>query len=196
MRKESKTNYEKELIADHNRWNQLYKYGGSDPFWSDGCSLNLIRNHIIYDRERLEEQNQFPEAYYWEIPPEVDNGYMARADEILLHAAKALNVYRSDPNYQFLIENGNKISKKEAENISYGNVIGYVSGLQYYLEKAENASEREYSDTLLCLRRHENPSGYQESFARCRRGLEVILGKCKDSLWSFVEEKNGQLSLF
>lgn len=190
------TNYEKELITDHNRWNQLYKYGGSDPFWSDGCNLNLVRNHIIYDRERLEEQNQFPEAYYWEIPPEVDNGYMARADEILLHAAKALNVYRSDPNYQFLIENGNRISKKEAENISYGNVIGYVSGLQYYLEKAENASEREYSDILLCLRRHENPSGYQESFARCRRGLEVILEKCKDSLWNFMEEKNGQLSLF
>lgn len=29
-------------------WKAINQNGCSDPFWSDGCNMNLTRNHIIY----------------------------------------------------------------------------------------------------------------------------------------------------
>ena len=37
------------------RWNHLRKRGGIDPFWPDGTNMNLVRNHVFYDQERLRE---------------------------------------------------------------------------------------------------------------------------------------------
>lgn len=188
--------YEQELILAHERWEHLYQYGGSDPNWSDGCNMNLVRNHILYYKKKLEEENRFPEVYYREVPPEVDQGYMARAGEILANAAKSLNIYKNDSAYQFLVQNGSRINKKQADDICYGNVVGYVTGLQENLERIENASEREYSDILVRLRLHKNPERYLDAFSRCRQKMEAILASCQNSLWSFTEERSGQLRLF
>lgn len=195
MRKEKKEDNEKELQVCYDRWEHLYQHGGSDPFWADGCNLNLVRNHIIYYKKRLEEEKRFPNIYYRETPPEVDNSYMARVDEILLNSAKSLATYKDDANYQFLIANIASLSKKEAESISCGGVLGYVTSVESYLSEFCEKSERERTDALIYLRRHENPSGYLESFARCRRGMEILLAK-RTSIWNLVEEANGQLSLF
>ena len=50
----------RQLLAEnlekaYERWDLLYKNGGSDPFWCDGTNLNLVRNHILYYREQCEE---------------------------------------------------------------------------------------------------------------------------------------------
>ena len=41
-----------EAVANHEssfeRWQSYHDFGGQDPFWADGCNMNLIRNHIIY----------------------------------------------------------------------------------------------------------------------------------------------------
>ena len=63
-------------------WKNINQNGCSDPFWSDGCNMNLTRNHIIYEQEQIRkicEENQItlPEEYYLSIPPEVDMNYMA-----------------------------------------------------------------------------------------------------------------------
>lgn len=63
-------------------WKDINQNGCSDPFWSDGCNMNLTRNHIIYAQEQVRkicEENQIPllEEYYLSLPPEVDNNYMA-----------------------------------------------------------------------------------------------------------------------
>lgn len=29
-------------------WKDINQNGCNDPFWSDGCNMNLTRNHIIY----------------------------------------------------------------------------------------------------------------------------------------------------
>lgn len=53
-----------ELRKDYDRWNFLYVNGGSDPFWSDGSNLNLVRNHILNDKRRckeLLEESELPE---------------------------------------------------------------------------------------------------------------------------------------
>lgn len=63
-------------------WKAINQNGCSDPFWSDGCNMNLTRNHIISYQRQLREictENQMPlpDEYYFAVPPRVDNSYMA-----------------------------------------------------------------------------------------------------------------------
>lgn len=75
-----------EVIREsHEQWKRLWKNGGSDPFWSDGVNLNLVRNHIIYGRRLCEEELQegdYPEEYYLPLPEKVPSNYMVKSDEI------------------------------------------------------------------------------------------------------------------
>ena len=87
---------EKEMALDYARWDYLYTEGGSDPNWADGCNLNLIRNHIIYHKRKMEELQYFPDIYYRKLPPMVDNSYMAHADKIRAQAKKSLEEYLAD----------------------------------------------------------------------------------------------------
>lgn len=177
--KDERKETEQNLIGEFARWEHLHKYGGQDPFWEDGCNLNLVRNHILYYRRKLEELEYFPEIYNQEVPPEVDNTYMARADEIREHAKQSLAIYLADKDYQYLMENSCRIDKKTADNIGLGNVLGYVDGLKQFIKQ----------DSLLEMRRHERASIYLESFKSCRKKLEKILEEPKP-------EKLGQLSIF
>ena len=63
-------------------WKDINQNGCNDPFWSDGCNMNLTRNHIIYAQRQIREiceknQTPLPEECYLSIPPEVDQLYMA-----------------------------------------------------------------------------------------------------------------------
>ena len=73
-------------------WNDVYENGCSDPFWPDGCNLNLIRNHVIYYLKQLEEVQKQPiQLSFFEeigqgtdptadrrIPMKVPHSYMAK----------------------------------------------------------------------------------------------------------------------
>lgn len=175
---------EQQLMDSFLRWERIYTHGCSDPLYEDGYNLNLLRNHIIYGKRKLEELGYLPEIYRRETPPEVDNKYMARADEIREHARQALARYKADTNLQYLIKNADKVSKKESDQISLNRVLGYMYGLETFIK----------SDSLVDMRRHENPEGYLESFKSCREQLEQILERTdnKESLM-IVEEQTGQL---
>lgn len=63
-------------------WKDINQNGCSDPFWPDGCNMNLTRNHIIYYQRQLREictENRLPlpDEYYLAVPPEVNANYMA-----------------------------------------------------------------------------------------------------------------------
>ncbi len=63
-------------------WKDINQNGCNDPFWSDGCNMNLTRNHIIYYQRQLRKictKNRLPlpDEYYLAVPPEVDMNYMA-----------------------------------------------------------------------------------------------------------------------
>lgn len=177
--KDKKHIAEKQLIEDFARWDYLYEYGGQDPFWEDGNNLNLVRNHILNNKRRLEELEYFPAIYYRETPQEVDNNYMARADEIREHAKQSLAAYLADGNYQYLLRNSCRIDKKAAKKINLNNVLGYVDGLKYFIEE----------DSLVDMRRHERTQIYLDSFKECREKIEKILDKRKP-------EKLGQMDIF
>lgn len=185
----NKTN-EKEYISENIRnifeqWNNLRKHGGSDPFWEDGFNMNNVRGHIIGFKKQCEQcllPEDYPEEYFWELPPEVDNRYMARSDEIRKHARDSLAIYEADENYIYLKKNMDMLTDNQKNKISIVNVINYTVGLRMFIER----------DMLVEMRRHEHPELYLDSFRECRKRTEEILA-------DEPEEKPlpiGQLSLF
>lgn len=171
-----------ELEDRFNRWEHLKTYGGQDPTWSDGCNMDLVRNHIIHRKEDIkklckEKGLELPEIYYKETPPEVDSKYMARADEIRENANKALSEYKANENYQYLVKVMIRLNKKQIEQTSINYVIGYCRGLESFICK----------DDLVAMRRHERYKRYLESFKNCRQRVEEILEE---------EPEEGQMSLF
>lgn len=57
MAKKNETeNLTEELAKSFERWEHLREHGGSDPFYADGGSMNLVRNHIMYYKQKMVEQ--------------------------------------------------------------------------------------------------------------------------------------------
>jgi hypothetical protein len=166
--KRQEEDYEKSLAESFNRWEHLYKHGGQDPFYTDGVNLDLVRNHIIYYKRKIDETMTelmtFPAIYYRETPPEVDRNYMARPDEIREHAKASLAAYLADPEYQFLCRRIGMLNPKQAKEVHIVNVIGYATGLEKAIE----------TDDLVTMRRHENADSDLEAFAWCAEKVRQL----------------------
>ena len=191
MAKKNETeNLTEELAKSFERWEHLREHGGSDPFYADGGSMNLVRNHIMYYKQKMVEQygsdyEKYPEIFYRETPPEVKDSYMARAGEIKDGAAQALEYYISDPNFFYLLANKDVLTEKEAKQISLHNVLGYASGLARAIKDGD----------LIAMRRHAGrPEGYLESFAQCASRMMKLIGEKKKE--PELVQENVQLSLF
>ena len=191
MAKKNETeNLTEELAKSFERWEHLREHGGSDPFYADGGSMNLVRNHIMYYKQKMVEQygsdyEKYPEIFYRETPPEVKDSYMARAGEIKDGAAQALEYYLSDPNFHYLFANKDMLTEKEAKQISLYNVLGYASGLARAIKDGD----------LIAMRRHAGrPEGYLESFAQCASRMMKLIGEKKKE--PELVQENVQLSLF
>jgi hypothetical protein len=169
------------LQKDFERWDALYTFGGQDPFWSDGCNLKFVRNHIMYHKGELEKlivDGEYPQIYHRETPQEVPRDYMARSEEIRANALKSVKLYNADENYHFLLSQIDKLNPKDAEKTCIQNVIGYVVGLEQAIAQ----------DDLISMRRHENPERYIESFRDCAERVRALK--------PLKLIKNEQLSLF
>lgn len=74
--------YCEQIRKEIGHWKDIKQNGCNDPFWPDGCNMNLTRNHILYHQRKIAEiciENHlpYPEEYYFSLPPEVDMNYMA-----------------------------------------------------------------------------------------------------------------------
>jgi len=133
-----KQSIEDKLQESFKRWQTLYKTGGSDPFWSDGFNLFLVRNHIISYKRQIEEaclDGNYPDVYYQETPPEVDKDYMAQAESIKEKAENSLIICKNDSNYNLLLFVISKLTKEIKKQTSIDNVIGYVSSLEHAISQ-------------------------------------------------------------
>lgn len=77
-KKKENENLAGELASSFAQWEYLKEHGGSDPFYADGTNMNLVRNHIMYYKNRMVEEygadyEKYPEIFYRELPPEVKN---------------------------------------------------------------------------------------------------------------------------
>lgn len=158
MSRKHETDYAAELEKEYARWDEVFTYGGSDPFWTDGVNLELIRNHILYYKAQLAKQENsllgLPEAYYRETPPEVDPNYMARPDEIRENACKAMEIIDADKNLKFVREQSASLSEQQIKQWCIPAIINY----------AENLRRAIAADDLIIMRRYENLDSYLESF--------------------------------
>ena len=160
---------------EYKAWNHYNTEGGYDPFWEDGVNMNLIRNHIISYRQQIIEMTggeNLPEIMDRELPPEVLQNYVARADEIREAARKSLEIYQSNETYQWCLEQAKRIPEKLLKKSTIPNVLGYVSGLESYIE----------DDSLVDMRRHRNPNRYLDSFDSCKREIEKLLPQIESDL--------------
>lgn len=154
------------------RWDFIHEHGCSDPFWADGVNMNLVRNHIMYYKQQLSEEATLfliPEAYYREVPPEVDNNFMARPDEIRQNAARSMQIIDEDENLKFVREQSVHLTEKQLKQLCIPAILSY----------AENLRRAISEDDLLTMRRYENLNGYLESFksaAQKLRSPEIIAG--------------------
>lgn len=141
----------------YKRWEHLYEHGVSDPFWSDGVNANMIKNQIIYCKNKIENENLLfllPDVYYRDIPPELPNDYMARPDEIRENARKAMAIIDANEDLKFVREQSKNLSEKELKRLCIPAIIGY----------AENIRRAIADGDLLTMRRYECPDRYLDSF--------------------------------
>ena len=146
------------------RWDFIRENGCSDPFWTDGVNMNLVRNHIIFYKQKLSEETTvflLPEAFYRETPPLLDNDYMARADEIRQNAARSMQKIDEDENLKFVREQSANLTEKQLKQLCIPAILGY----------AENLRRAISEDDLLTMRRYENPQSYLESFQSAAQKL-------------------------
>ena len=137
-----------ELKKAYAQWESLYKQGGSDPFYPDGVNLNLVRNHILYFKRQIEETQPLyknTEVYRRELPPQVEDSYMARAEEIRAHAKDALASYKADPYYQYLLHHREELDDAGLKKTSILPVLNYAQALETAIQE----------DDLVTMRRHE-----------------------------------------
>lgn len=77
----------KDIRRELRNWHYINEHGCNDPFWPDGCNMNLTRNHVIYALRQIAELCEehgweLPEEYYLPVPPKVPDNYMATLDQV------------------------------------------------------------------------------------------------------------------
>lgn len=182
MAKKNQENPLVELEKAYDRWQRLYEDGGSDPFWPDGVNLDLVRNHIIYFKGQIEETCPLymtDELYQRDLPPEVDQNYMAQPDKIREQARHSLQTYQSDPNYQYLLRHRDSLTPKQSKKLCVGAVLGYVSQLR----------EAIGHDDLIGMRRHREPEFYLERFHDCADKVRPALETAEPNLFTIAAEE-------
>ena len=177
-KKKAEVDYAHNLKEEFNCWENLKNYGGSDPSWADGINMNLVRNHIIYYKQKIEEKyskQDYPAIYFRETPPQVDDEYMARADEIRQNARKTLSIFEQDENLKLIKRKLQSMNPQFMKQISANNIAGYERGLKTAIAK----------DDLVSMRRYEYSDYYLSSFQ-----------SCADKIRGYTPPVNEQLTLF
>ena len=170
-----------ELKKAYAQWESLYKQGGSDPFYPDGVNLNLVRNHILYFKRQIEETQPLyknTELFQRELPPQVEDGYMARAEEIRTHAKDTLTAYHADPYYQYLLHHREELEDTGLKKTSIRAVLNYAHSLETAIQE----------DDLVTMRRHERAEHYLDSFRACAEKVRDVLENQELNLFALAAQ--------
>ena len=172
-----------ELSKAYDQWENLYQRGGSDPFYPDGVNLNLVRNHILYFKQRIEEEQPLyknTQVFWRELPPKVEDSYMARSEEIRSHAKDSLAAYLADPYCQYLIHHREELDDEGLKKTSIRAVLNYVQGLKTAIRQ----------DDLVTMRRHERADLYLDSFRACAEKVRDALANQEINLFALANQSD------
>lgn len=141
--------YKIKLEKDYKHWQNVYKNGCNDPSWTDGMNLNLIRNHIIHDKRQLKEtldENELPELYYKDLPPEVDYDYMAKPVEILETAIRYYSECTSLEEWNILENAFDFLDRKDSKQQSMRFLVARIRSLKNAIESKNYVIMRRFKD--------------------------------------------------
>lgn len=164
----------KDLEDEENRWKDIRKNGAGDPFWSDGVNINLVRNHIVHYVSGL---RQLGLSADYEIPPKVDQAFMARKRAILAKARRNIASLKKDRDYQYLLSISAEISEKERQK------LGLLAGTGIVRDLERAVAERNYNDASRHDLKHDK--------ARIRKIAEYV----RRARGDYDVRENGQLRL-
>lgn len=125
------------------QWDTIYKNGKPDAMWTDGVTLNYIREEMV------KISNEYPmNISKDDIPDEINPEYMAKAEEIRMQAKSEVTLYQENSNYQFLLSRLSQLSRSEKRKTEILTVLGRVHNLMQSVERDDLVVMREYgSDT-------------------------------------------------
>lgn len=163
----------KESLEDSFRcWDEKILSGGSDPYFSDGQDLNLLRNHIIHAKYNIRESGELPEIYHRKTPEELPEHFMVQAEKIYWTAVNILRQCRDDADYQYLC--GLELDPKMEKGLEIRNALKNIRELEDAIRKQD----------FVIMRRHY----YLPDFRKYRQIVESSPEK--------IEPKMEQLNLF
>lgn len=171
-----------EVEQSFNRWHDIHENGCFDPFWEDGCNLNLVRNHILYFKRRCEEElseSEYPDLYYAEVPPKVDNHYMANSEKIRRNARDLLANILAGEDYRWLHAVSIRPEVTDKQITTAMHPITYVHALRAAIK----------ADNLVDMRRYIQ-FNLIEQLEKSHTKVSHLL----DSATPIIEE-NGQMTL-
>lgn len=145
----NKNDLMKELEKDYTRWNDVYCNGTTDPSWEDGFNLNLIRNHILIDKQRLERllpQDQLPKLYFEKDPPEVNNHYMAKKEKILQDALEYYQECIHTEGWNELDNVFDFLDKNDSEQKTMRFLVSRIRGLKSSINRLNYVEMRKFKD--------------------------------------------------
>lgn len=165
------------LIDSFQRWENLLHQGGQDPFATDGIDMNLVRNHIIADKQQIEKlfTDKKPDIYLRPTPDVMPDTYMAKAEEIWYGAIEILRGCRTDENRRYL------------KNLILTDEIKMQSGLSN-LQNDESQLEIEIEAKNYVELRRFLYKNFKEGYRLCRQEVNRM---CAER-----EQKQEQLDLF
>lgn len=113
-------------------WKKTYAYGNPDSMCTDGILLNRIRQELLKIQQELEESG-VPAGY--KIPPKMQEGYVACADQIRIQAQSAVKEYLASEEYRYVLTALPKLSPKQKRQTRALEVFGKVQSLVDALEE-------------------------------------------------------------
>jgi len=160
--------YEERLQELYNRWNLWRQNGALEAEFSDGIYLNNLRKGIEAFLRQIEKalpEEYYPECYYSPLPPVMDESYMANESAIREAARQALDSYRKNPDYQWLIEHYCNLQNDDRE-----------AGETYRLFCHEEVLEQAMNEgNLLSMKRESCQEGLAAALVLCRKKMEKRL---------------------
>ena len=171
--------YTKRLEESFRQWDELKKNGSQDPFYADGVNMNLVRNHIIYDKGELERickasLFKLPDIYYEETPEEVPMDFMARPEEIRRNSLRTLNTLQSHPDYKYLVSLRSMAEGLDKKSVLRNAVLCGISVVELL-----NIVTKE--DDLVTLRRYENTERQVENITRQAEKARELIAEGKEN---------------
>lgn len=144
-------------------WKHVLEYGADALRCTDGQILNGIRNRMVYwlselaiseytmddVREEARMNGMDLDDMMMELPPVMDENYMKDADDILEKGARALRLYESSSDYQYIKDQLQMLVDPEDEAVIKRLKAGtaFVWRLKYALRDRNLVLVKQFIDT-------------------------------------------------